>query len=243
MNTEAKTRRVNWHQAIAEVTLIILGILGALAVDSWWDEKAKREAEIDYLESLRADFIATRDSLNTQIEWEQRLISDGKDIHANIASGLIQLSSEEFLQKISDFYWFSSWEPITATYDELIGSGHLEYIQSQTLRTTMGEYVLRVERLIDYRGRQITDWQLSHRPFVYKHIIVSDLGWISDYRPVSPFKNSYSGLESKEFWNLVSDWMVWHNTILTNYQRVLEDGEEILELIDSELAKKIERNE
>lgn len=245
MNTDAKTRRVNWHQAIAEVALIILGLLGALAVNSWWDEKAKREAEIDYLESLRADFIATRDSLNREIEWEQRLIGDGKDIHANIASGLTQLSSEEFLQKISDFYWFSSWEwePITATYDELVGSGRLEYIQSQTLRIMMGQYVHGVERLIDYRGRQITEWQLSHRPFVYKHVIVSDLGWTGDYQPVSPFKNSYSELESKEFWNLVSDWMGWHNTILMNYQRVLEDGEEILELIDSELAKKIERNE
>jgi hypothetical protein len=243
VNTEAKTRRVNWHQAIAEVALIILGILGALAVDSWWDEKAKREAEIDYLESLRADFVATRESLKREIEWERRLISDGKDIHANIASGLTELSSEEFLQKISEFYWFSSWEPITATYNELIGSGHLEYIQSQTLRTMMGDYVVRAERLIDYRGRPITDWQLSHRPFLYKYVIVSDLGWISDYRPASPFKNSYSELESKEFWNLVSDWMTWHNTILRGYLTVLERGEEILELIDSELSKKIEKSE
>jgi len=245
MSTEAMTRRVNWHQAVAEVTLIILGILGALAVDSWWDERAKREAEIDYLESLRADFIATRDSLNTEIEWEQRLIGDGKDIHANIASGLTQLSPAEFLQKISDFYWFSlwEWEPITATYNELVGSGRLEYIQSRTLRIMMGEYVRRVERLIDYRGRQISEWQLSHRPFVYKHVIVSDLGWAGDYQPVSPFENSYSELESKEFWNLISDWMGWHNTILTNYQRILEDGEAILELINSELVSKGEQSE
>ncbi len=34
MNEEVNRRRVNWRQAIAEVTLIMVGILGALAVDS-----------------------------------------------------------------------------------------------------------------------------------------------------------------------------------------------------------------
>ncbi len=245
MTAEEKTRKVNWHQAIAEVALIILGILGALAVDSWWDERAERQAERDYLESLKADFIANRQSLHREIEWEERLISNGKDIHANIASDLSKLSPEEFLQKITDFYWFSAfrWEPATATYDELIGSGHLDYIQSQTLRTKLGQFRHAVGRLIDYRGRQITEWQESHRPFVYEHLVVSDLGWTGDYQPVSPFENNYSELNSKEFWNLVSAWMSWHNTMLWLYQELLEKSEEILELIDSELATKIGTSE
>ena len=245
MTTERKTRKVNWHQAIAEVALIILGILGALAVDSWWDERSERQAEVDYLESLKADFIANGESLKREIEWEERLIGNGKDIHANIASDLSELSPDEFLQKITDFYWFSAfrWEPVTATYDELIGSGHLDYIQSQTLRTKLGQYKHSVGRLIDYRGRQISEWQGSHRQFVYEHLVVSDLGWAGDYQPVSPFENNYSELNSKEFWNLVSAWMSWHNTMLWLYQGLLEKCEEILELIDSELATTIKKSE
>ena len=68
MTTEARRGKVNWHQAFAEVALIVLGILGALAVDSWWEERSEREAEVDYLQSLKADFISTRDSLNKEIE-------------------------------------------------------------------------------------------------------------------------------------------------------------------------------
>ena len=239
MTTEAKLRRINWHRATAEVVLIIVGILGALAVDNWWDERAERESERDYLKSLRADFIATRESLDREIEWENRLIGLGREIHANIASGLTEIPSEQFLQKISDFYWFSSWEPITATYDDLVGSGHLKLIQSQRLRTMIGEYIVRVDRLIDYRGRQISNWQLSHRPFLYEHVIVSDLGWISEYRPASPFKNNFSALESKIFWNLISDWMTWHNTMRSEYERLRAAGEEIIDSIDSELGDAI----
>lgn len=245
MTAAAKTHKVNWHQAIAEVALIILGILGALAVDSWWDERSEREAEVGYLESLKADFIANGESLKREIEWEEQLISNGKDIHANIASDLSELSPDEFLQKITDFYWFSAfrWEPVTATYDELIGSGHLDYIRSHTLRMKLGQYKHSVSRMIDYRGRQISEFQASHRPFVYKHLVLSDLGWTGDYRPVSPFKNSYRELNSKEFWNLVSAWMSWHNTMLWLYQGLLEKSEDILELIDSQLATTIDKNE
>ena len=158
-------------------------------------------------------------------------------IHTDIASGLTQTPPDQLLQKISDFYWFSSWEPITTTYDELVGSGHLEYIQSQGLRTMMSKYVVRVDRLIDYRGRQISNWQLSQRPFLYQHVVVSDLNWMTDYRPDSPFKNNLSGLESKTFWNLVSDWMTWHDSMLSEYEGLLAAGQEITDLIDSELGK------
>ena len=245
MASDAKTGKVNWYQAIAEVALIIIGILGALAVDSWWDERAEREAEIDYLESLRTDFISTRLSLSNEIEVEKRILGIGREIHTNIATGVSQLSTEELVNKISDFYWFSAWEwePVTATYDELIGSGHLEYIQNQALRISLGQFRHLVSQLNDYRETQISEWQLSHRPFVYEHLIVSDMNWIGDYHPVSPFTNDVSKLESKQFWNLVSDWMVSHNTMLWRYQKAIENCDEIIGIIDSELATKTDKTQ
>jgi hypothetical protein len=237
---EVKVRKVNWHQAIAEVALIILGILFALAVDSWWEDRSEREAEIDYLQSLRADFVYIRDSLSKEIEWEKNRINNGKEIHANIESGLTRLEPEDFIQIISDFYWFSAWEwePVTATYDELIGSGHLKYIQSQALRIKLGQFVHVVDQLNEYRGIQISVWQTAHQPFIYEHLIVSDMNWMGDYRPVSPFKNDLGALDSKQFWNLVSDWVVSHNTMLWRFQTALEKCDEILEAIDSELFTK-----
>lgn len=240
MINKGSVRKVNWHQAIAEVALIILGILCALAVDSWWEDRSKREAEIDYLESLKADFISIRDSLYEEIEWEKHRINDGKEIHANIESGLTRLAPEDFIQIISDFYWWSgwNWEPVTGTYEELIGSGHLEYIQSQALRIKLGQFVHLVDQLKVYRGIQVSTWQTAHRPFFYEHLIVSDMDYMGDYRPVSPFKNDLDALNSKEFWNLVSDWVVSHNTMRWRYLTALEKCNAILEAIDYELSTK-----
>jgi hypothetical protein len=45
-------------------------------------------------------------------------------------------------------------------------------------------------------------------------------------------------LETREFWNLVSDWMGGLYDVIRNYERAINDGNDILDLIDVELAKK-----
>jgi len=192
------------------------------------------------LQSLKADFISIRDSLSEEIEWEKQRINDGKEIHAHIESHLTRLAPEDFIQIISDFYWWSGWnrEPVTATYEELIGSGHLEYIQNQALRIELGQFVQLIDQLKEYRGIQVNTWQTAHRPLFYEHLVVSDMDYMGDYRPVSPFKNDLGTLDSKQFWNLVSDWVISHNTMLWRYQIALEKCNAILEVIDSELSTK-----
>jgi len=98
MNAEANRLRVNWRQAIAEVSLIMVGILGALAVDSWWDERAERVAEVEYLQSLKADFEANREGLNASIETQRRRIDIGKEIHSIIQSSLTKFSKKRSLK-------------------------------------------------------------------------------------------------------------------------------------------------
>ena len=48
MNVERNASRINWRQALAEVAIIGAGILIALTVDSWWEERLERKAEVEY---------------------------------------------------------------------------------------------------------------------------------------------------------------------------------------------------
>jgi hypothetical protein len=45
-------------------------------------------------------------------------------------------------------------------------------------------------------------------------------------------------LKTREFWNLVSSWMTIHYSVMESYERAMNDGNDILDLIDVELAKK-----
>ena len=238
MNEDVNRLRVNWRQAIAEVSMIMLGILGALAVDSWWDERAERAAEVEYLQSLKADFEANREELKAALEFEHEIVNIGKEIHSTIQSGLTETQQREIIEKIGEFYWWNRWRPATGTYDEMMGSGHFSYIQSRELRIELSKYAKLLEDIELNEEGMTTSWDLEQGPFVLKHLLYSNLGWTGDYVPDSIFSENFQALETREFWNLVSAWMASIQDVIRNYERGINDGNDILELIDFELAKK-----
>ncbi len=178
MNADANQLRVNWRQAIAEVSMIMLGILGALAVDSWWDERAERAAEVEYLQSLKVDFEANREELKASIEVERRKIDIGKEIHSIIQSSLTKIQQREINEKLGQFYWVNRWEPATGTYDEMMGSGHFSYIQSRSLRIKLSKYEKILETIKSAEGGMFTVWDSEQGPFFIEHLLFSNLvGW------------------------------------------------------------------
>jgi hypothetical protein len=238
MNEDAKQRRVNWRQAIAEVSLIMVGILGALAVDSWWDERAERVAEGEYLQSLKADFEANREELNSMIEEKHRVFNVGKEIHSIIQSGLTKNQQKEIVEQLGDFYRLSVWNPITGTYDEMIGSGGFSYIQNRALRIELSKYAKGMGDIKTTEEAQDSSWFFEQAPFVLEHLLYTNLGWLGDHKPDSMFSENFQALETRKFWNLVSEWMAIHYDAMRSYERAIDSGNDILELIDVELAKK-----
>jgi hypothetical protein len=238
MNADANRLRVNWRQAIAEVSMIMLGILGALAVDSWWDERAERVDEVEYLQSLKADFEANREDLKASIEAQRRRLDTGKEIHSIIQSSLTKIQQREINEKLGKFYWVNRWEPATGTYDEMMGSGHFSYIQNRALRIKLSKYAKSLESIRLGEDWMTSGWDSEQGPFFTEHLLYTNLGWTEDYIPDSIFSENFQALKTREFWNLVSGWMVGIADAIRAYERAIDNGNEILELIDVELAKK-----
>jgi len=238
MNADANRLGVNWRQAIAEVSLIMVGILGALAIDSWWDERAERAAEGEYLQSLKADFEANREELKANIETRRGLINIGKEIHSIIQSDLTRIQQKEITEKLGQFYWVYRWGPATGTYDEMMGSGQFSYIQNRELRIKLSKYEKLLEVTRSSEQAMLTDWDSEQGPFFIEHLLFTNLGWTGDYIPDSMFSENFQALKTRKFWNLVSSWMVGLNDNIRNYESALNDGDDILDLIDVELAKK-----
>jgi hypothetical protein len=81
-------------------------------------------------------------------------------------------------------------------------------------------------------------WDSEQGPFFTEHLLYTNLGWTEDYIPDSIFSENFQALKTREFWNLVSGWMVGIADAIRAYERAIDNGNEILELIDVELAKK-----
>ncbi|NIP23582.1 MAG: hypothetical protein GWN81_06000, partial [Phycisphaerae bacterium] len=61
-------RNISWPRIFAEGVVIVVSILLALWIDTWWGERQERKLELDYLEALQKDFEETRENLEIHIE-------------------------------------------------------------------------------------------------------------------------------------------------------------------------------
>jgi hypothetical protein len=55
--TDARTLKSPYasFRLLSELAVIVVGILLALAADSWWEERQERALELEYLEAFRED--------------------------------------------------------------------------------------------------------------------------------------------------------------------------------------------
>ena len=120
--------------AIGEIVLVVIGILIALSVNSWNENRLKKEATLNYLKQIRAELILDIEFLNDQLITSQNsisylnLISEGKYDGIDLSLLLYSLS-----QNLSQ-------RNFGATYTMFLESGNTEYIKDVELSKKLQSY-------------------------------------------------------------------------------------------------------
>jgi hypothetical protein len=137
---------INVSRPIAETLIIVVGVLLALGVDSWNDNRIDRILEVQYLERLTEDIQynaglfggAPEEAFNEKLEYLAEV--------AEIASQPQEYQPDPD-SVISALYWSAGlgWaipEFRTGTFEELKSTGNLGIIGDLDLRTALNEYDL-----------------------------------------------------------------------------------------------------
>ena len=122
--------------AIGEIILVMVGILLALQVNNWNNDRANRAKEAKYLNGIRAD-------LQIDLINLKEFMAD-KDIKAS--SSLLLLDMEDpitaaEIHRTDSIIWrvfiWRTYNPSTKTMDELVGSGNLSLIRNDSIKALM----------------------------------------------------------------------------------------------------------
>jgi hypothetical protein len=169
-------RYVNLYRRwIGEFVVIVLGILAALAVDSWSEERNNRILEQEYLvrikEDLKWDLAEIEEAISASILQGRSATTLLYELNDPLSDHVPRFRSdrlaaidfavpanEEFDHPLKRLVWLvartRSFDPRRSTYDELLATGRLVVIDASELRTSIIDHY----SLTEDRVSRLTEW-------------------------------------------------------------------------------------
>jgi hypothetical protein len=151
-------RRIGFF--IAELVLVIAGVLIALAVDGWISDSHDRRTEAVYLELLAQDIEGIRHQADLQIEFEQEKIDVGARAYEALITPDPRTKQAEIGSLMAMLISRRTVSLSSATYDQMVSSGHLQLIRNHELRNSIVRLFAtldRNQRIIENNNRELID--------------------------------------------------------------------------------------
>jgi hypothetical protein len=178
--------------AIGEIVLVVIGILIALSINNWNENRKQNILEQSYLDRLKVDLNEDLKSFTfykglanlriEQIEIVQKAVAD---------STVIKENSGRVIKSVEQVSW-KSYLPISRiTYSELISSGKLGLIKSEKLRDLIARYY-----------KEIDHWEIVLKSSEYHKEFASHTTGILNQNMLIAIENSEPfslSLQTKEF--------------------------------------------
>jgi hypothetical protein len=123
--------------AIGEIVLVVIGILIAVAINSWKIESGNRSQEVKILNQLLVEYEANLEEIDQKIEMRNLIIRSVEMLIHYADNGV----EESFLDSVSFHFnrtkYDPTFDPAEGVTNELLNSGKFYLIQSEELKTQL----------------------------------------------------------------------------------------------------------
>lgn len=236
--------------AIGEIILIVIGILVALQLGNWNDEKKSLELEKRILSDLRIEIENNLDGLNHVILQKRKLVEICHIFLERTGPNTkwdLDLKFDSLLVKTIVSGW--KFKPQNGVLDDILSSGKLAAIKNDSLRYAISSISGYTARFQFEDDMVISDLHNSYLPFIAKYYPIKntntfesgDLSASQKHFSSEILRSSYKGhpeilLNNIEFENQINIQLLWVNFSLYHYDQQHKKYEEIISMIDKELS-------
>ena len=223
--------------ALGEIVLVVIGILIALQINSWNENRLARLEERRILANLHQEFEKNRVLLDSCISRNQNAFSNMKQIMNFIGrdpSTADRVTSEKFnLDKLLFFsFEHLNYYPSQYSLNELIQSGKMQYLKNDRLKSMLYQWSTSLDTSME--GFDGVDQKVEFEilPYLSKKYPLKDmdqygaLAWKEGSR-LSSDKTEI--LKELEFENLIDDNMYRLNDFLLSLYELRDLIDKILE--------------
>lgn len=230
--------------AFGEIALIVVGILVALWIDNWNEDRQMAKREQFYLAGLQKEFETSRLKLQNLMEANRSSYQKARELADFIATSDLAPSESQLSQLLFQAYSEDmDYQPNNSLLQEMINSGRLEILSQTELRSHLTAWVSRVERIrhqeANLREQRNRTLDLARSGGASIRSILEQTGVASVTMGLAPSENPGSNqalLRSREFENNTLIFIL--TAIATeeqHYQPLLEEIDTILSLLAQEI--------
>jgi len=125
--------------AIGEIILVVIGILIALQINNWNENQKKAEQEHFILEKLKFDILLDSKAISNEIEQINKDITE-LTFCIDAILGKTEPTREDFIKNLNSLLTLTLFNQNQTTFDNIVSSGQIEFIQNQTLTDSITKY-------------------------------------------------------------------------------------------------------
>ena len=125
--------------AIGEIVLVVIGILIALQINNWNENQKKIAQEHFILEKLKFDISLDLNSISIEIESINKNINE-LTFCTDAILDKTEPTRKDFMKNLNSLLTITLFNQNQTTFNNIVSSGQIEYIQNQTLIDSITKY-------------------------------------------------------------------------------------------------------
>ena len=217
--------------ALGEVILVMVGILLALQVDNWNEERKEGKEELELLKALKTDLFFTRNEMDTIVRYNRKFLKEYRLIHSFIEEDKPYAPALD--SAFTDLDVWAHPYLSTMTYETIQNKG-IDIIQNDSLKRHIVRFYNQDFKSIT---EDVVQWEWSFSQNTTQPIMVAHVRRILDSGLARP--NDFEALKTNDtFRNFLSILITIRADNIDYSLRTKAAAERLIGHIDEELRSR-----
>ncbi len=231
------TNNIQWKRTAVEGPAIVISILLAFWIDTWWEDRMEARLELVYLLELQEDFEQNKSRLEDQVAEFEETARSMFVLQEQSALDSPSMSVSELNENFGQIINMSEYYPVNRAYANMTGSGDLRLIRSRPLKNALAEYYAVAQINVLVQKTHEMELVQIYEPYIIENLDYAAVGVtrVDDFPLPPPIEEAsiLKVLATREFRNILVQKSVITTDLIDQFRRTLERTNNMLQLLRS----------
>lgn len=230
------TDNIEWKRTAVEGVAIVISILLAFWIDTWWEGRMEVRLEGVYLLELQEDFELNKSRLENDIASLEEIARSMLLLQQQSVLDSPSVSLAELNENFGQILIMTEFFPIDHAYVNMTGSGDLKLIRNRPLKNALAEYYAAAQIVVMIQNTHEMELVQVYEPYIINNLDYAAVAVtrVDDFPLPSPVDEAsiLKVLTTREFRNTLIQKTVISTDLIDQFRGMLERTNNVLRLLN-----------